>query len=94
MTAPWTPGPWAWAWSEDLLEDALVVAGHTEIASVHGGPDRKAADARLIAAAPEMAELLALICSPEAKPFAVVQEAFENGWSLVQRIRGGAEVSA
>jgi hypothetical protein len=62
LPAPWTPGPWA---ADKLpLDRWLIFAGDTNVAgtaSAGFGPNNvtiEAANARLIAAAPEMAALL------------------------------------
>lgn len=52
---PWTPGPWGWAASRGVNDPDYPRVVPGEAASFKVGTD---ADARLIAAAPEMAELL------------------------------------
>ena len=63
---PWTPGPWYIAALDDQEEatefDILAPDGEEEpwhIAKTYGNIDGEKANARLIAAAPEMAEALA-----------------------------------
>lgn len=54
---PWTPGPWR-------IEDERLVAGGRMLADFGEVVGAKEADLRLIAAAPDMAELLAACRRP------------------------------
>ena len=78
---PWTPGPWeieetgmeVWG-TNTAVGPALIVASYA--------PE---ADARLIAAAPEMAKFLAML---EREPFASAPTTRDEACALLARIRG------
>lgn len=72
MTAKYTPGPWATEYtgcSDDSdfdIETATIRAGHLVIAEVechHASVANVEANAKLIAAAPDMAEALQMVLS-------------------------------
>lgn len=51
---PWTPGPWEACGREDYMDDGIVILGDDRRIAVANTES----DARLIAAAPEMAEFI------------------------------------
>lgn len=84
---PWTPGPWQTEY--DVLEGDWGWRIKTPGAD-HSDVDRKA-DARLIAAAPEMAELLTTIAEGMTHPDSDaewVSRTKGEARALVSRIRG------
>lgn len=94
---PWTPGPWTWGPARDLREDESPTAigmrvdgdGYV-IADVTRQPpyEQELANARLIAAAPEMAELLdemRVLLEMEGESYTT-----ERARALLSRIRGEA----
>ena len=68
MTAAHTPGPWQVAWSERVETNASILGQGDQIAWVEShqvGEERARANARLIAAAPDLlAALRAMLASP------------------------------
>lgn len=98
MSEPWTPGPWDYDAGDFTIyaqEETHMLFEPVEYGSV------TEADARLIAAAPEMAELLnrcvdALALEHMAADdyMALNVDIAEDARSLLSRIRGEAEVTA
>ena len=87
---PWTPGPWERSHSQS----AEIVAPGVSIAHVRLGvddPPKFEANARLIAAAPEMAELLAFYIEDEDVSIEEARAAHRHGQRLLARIRGESE---
>lgn len=73
---PWTPGPWRICDTTFEFTSRVIVATSNEtVASINAAVLEAPMNARLIAAVPEMAELLERIAHPEAE-------------SLLSRVRG------
>lgn len=95
---PWTPGPWIVVdWDEDV--NAVKQKGAAEADNIAYMDPEDEADARLIAAAPEMAELLKrlsewdmLYVNPETGKGIVADGPYWQGQirPLLSRIRGEA----
>lgn len=86
---PWTPGPWEVATIQASPFLAAIdgsVADPTSFAPQVADAVRSAADARLIAAAPEMAELLAV--AKNVNTFEHFQDWGRKADALLSRIRG------
>ena len=81
----WTPGPWRW----DEGAQSYLVAGNEVLCAI-SPYELLEPDARLIASAPELAELLAEIAdSDTAVPGSIdVDEWLESARTLLARIQG------
>jgi hypothetical protein len=107
MTEPWTPGPWVVGEGTDIPGDATVqvaTVGYHEIwATGEDTIDEYEADARLIAAAPEMVELLAEVAGGGEHPTdgfpsslelygdRMASEILDDIRALLARIRGESD---
>lgn len=104
MSEPWTPGPWTvrGVWSDGFgyrnrneppdvwtVDPVMFEGGYDGL--WQGGVETEA-DARLIAAAPEMAEWVAMVAASAG--LTISQHNAELCRALLSRIRGEAEVSA
>jgi hypothetical protein len=98
MSEPWTPGPWN---LESAVPPGGWMIGNIELL-IDVARARALADARLIAAAPEMAELLEAMVAQQYPPDGQEWDdprpdsmGFRPAAAaLLSRIRGEAEVSA
>lgn len=84
---PWTPGPWSLEYDGALVMGGQVVgrAPHPDFA-----PEQRLPNARLIAAAPEMAELLAEMAEDDRVPCEYAEEID----ALLAKIKGDANVQS
>ena len=94
MPNPWTPGPWKWKDYDATpqAQQALFTEDGSETVLFHQANWKVcAADARLIAAAPEMAELLAKAVRTQADPkYHTPTHWVAESAALLARIRGEA----
>jgi len=92
LTKPHTPGPWRTHINSLNFADG-VYAGDTWIADLDCATtgSERAANARLIAAAPEMLEALESIESAiqGLKLDPALKEATDHAWEVTQKARGG-----
>ena len=69
MTRPWTPGPWEWLKPYPDYPTTNLQSTYSVVGSVHeshgGGRMPDDADAQLIALAPEMAEAILMVDTPD-----------------------------
>lgn len=79
-----TPGPW---WLDCTSDPDYIFANDGMVAEIRGnGADLpRLANARLIAAAPEMLEALELLIAQGAFP----TEAYEKALAMIRKVRGG-----
>lgn len=97
QTTPWTPGPWRrepYTSRGELIEAVYAPDRHDPngvmmVGSAGSQPETEA-NARLIAAAPEMAELLEIWTHGDVSKWTERAEAFDRARALIARIRGGA----
>ncbi len=104
MSNPWTQGPWYWqdgcsyrrlgsrATGKDgdvLYPTRQISDGHPDVVFPNGG--YRGPDARLIAAAPEMAELLAQFVDAFGSDDAQEGDTLFEARALLARIRGGSD---
>lgn len=89
---PWTPGPWHIRHNGAHDGDRTVTGHHCDIAVFNGGPNddhQTFANARLVAAAPDMADMLAWFCDYVAGKSDLMPPV-ESARTLLARIRGDA----
>ncbi len=93
MTEPWTPGPWQVdteldeVWGKPTTVTLGVQVGSTSFWTTPELADLNPADARLIAAAPEMAELLERL---NEGSYSDRLQVLNEAEALLSRIRGEA----
>lgn len=74
LMAEHTPGPWTYRPADDGFE-LDVMAGDLYVAAIPDIPDETEANARLIAAAPRMADYIRLHAERDPEARAILQEA-------------------
>jgi hypothetical protein len=98
MTNPWTPGPWPIEYDNDTGHDdsgfsAWYLVGPARVDIGFGQTKIAAANARLISAAPEMAEVLerlVVMLDRQERPGGLSDTRVVEARALLARIRGDA----